>query len=52
MTSYARNQAILLSFLTLSYAVMIQRRNRNRCGTGSIQKAGKSGFPPQLPGDT
>ena len=41
MTSYARNQALLLFFLTLSHAVMIQQRNRNRCGTESIQKSRK-----------
>ena len=41
MTSYARNQAILLFFLTLSHAVMIQQRNRNRCGTESVQKSRK-----------
>ena len=39
MTSYARNQALLLFFLTLSHAIMIQQRNRNRCGTGSVQKS-------------
>ena len=38
MTSYARNQTLLLFFLTLSHAIMIQQWNRNRCGTGSVQK--------------
>ena len=41
MTSYARNQALLLFFLTLSHAVMIQQRNRNHCDTGSVQKSRK-----------
>ena len=41
MTSYARNQALLLFFLTLSHAVMIQQRKRNRCDTGSVQKSRK-----------
>ena len=42
-----------LSFIPwVSHAVMIQQRSRNRCDTGSIQKAGKSRFSPQLSGYT
>ena len=41
MISYARNQAILLFFLTLSHAVMIQQRNHNRCDNGSVRKIRK-----------
>ena len=42
MTSYARNQALLLFFLTLSHAVMIQQRSRNRYDSGSVQKKPES----------
>ena len=43
----------VLSFIPwVSHAVMIQQRSRNRCDTGSIQKAGKSRFSPQLSGYT
>ena len=38
MISYARSLALLLFFLTLSHAVMIQWWNRNCCDTGSVQK--------------
>ena len=31
---------------------MIQQQSRNRCDTGSVQKAGKSRRPPQLSGYT
>ena len=42
-----------LSFIPwVSHAIMIQQRSRNRCDTGSIQKAGKSRFSPQLSGYT
>ena len=41
MTSYAHNWDLLLFFLTLSHALMIQQRNRNHCGTGSVQKSRK-----------
>ena len=43
MTSYARKLALLLFFLTLSHAVMIQSRNRNCCDIGSVstENAGK-----------
>ena len=54
MISYARNWTLLLFFLTLSHAIMIKQRNRNRCDTGSVSngKTGKSRLPPQLPGYT
>ena len=41
MISYARSWTLLLFFLTLSHAVMIQQLNRNHCGTGSVQKSRK-----------
>ena len=45
MISYARNWTLLLFFLTLSHAIMIKQRDRNRCDTGSVRKSRKiNGF--------
>ena len=54
MISYAHNRTLLLFFLTLSHAIMIKQRNRNRCDTGSVsnEKTGKLRSPPQLLGNT
>ena len=49
MISYARNGTLLLFFLTLSHAVMIQQRNRNHCDTGSVQKLENQGFHYNFP---